>query len=214
MKILFLSFVSDNWRKFLFPIAAIAVITALLLIPRGQADSGQIVLGDQNPFPELIEEDVEENSELIEIPAIIVIDIKGAVRYPGVYTLEEGDRLIDAINAAGGYVPEADSRLLNHALKLSDELLVYVPFEGEELPEEGTSNPLTEPSQADDGVININTADASELMAISGIGPSKAAAIINHREEHGPFNTPESIMDVSGIGRKTFEQLESQIKVK
>ena len=63
----------------------------------------------------------------------------------------------------------------------------------------------------DDGKININTADENELMTIPGIGPSKATAIIQYREEHGLFKTPESLMDVSGIGQKTFEKLETQI---
>ena len=65
---------------------------------------------------------------------IIVVDVKGAVRHPGVYTMQEGDRLIDAINAAGGYLPDADSRMLNHAMKLTDEFVIYVPVEGEEVP--------------------------------------------------------------------------------
>ncbi len=58
--------------------------------------------------------------------------MKGAVRHPGVYSMQEGDRLIDAINAAGGYLPDADSRMLNHAMKLADEFVIYVPIEGEE----------------------------------------------------------------------------------
>ena len=134
---LFLSFVSDNWRKFLFPIAAIAVIVAFLLIPHGQADNGQLVLSEQNPLTELVEEDSKDVNETESVlPAIIImVDVKGAVRHPGVYTMDTGSRVIDAINAAGGYLPDADSRLLNHAMKLSDELLIYVPVEGEELSE-------------------------------------------------------------------------------
>ena len=214
VKVLFLSFVSDNWRKFLFPMAAIAVIVAFLLIPRGQADNGQLVLSDQNPFKELNEEvNKKVNEAALLVPAVIVVDVKGAVRHPGVYTMEDGTRLIDAINAAGGYLPDADSRLLNHAMKLTDELLIYVPLEGEELLEGDFSLVVQQNTQNDDGIVNINTADESELMTINGIGPAKASAIINYRDEHGPFITPESLMDVSGIGQKTFEKLEHQIKV-
>ena len=75
----------------------------------------------------------EDKIVIEEIPLVIVIDVKGAVRYPGVYSMQEGDRLIDAITAAGGYLPDADSRMLNHAMKLFDELVVYVPVEGEEM---------------------------------------------------------------------------------
>jgi competence protein ComEA len=216
VKVLFLSFVSDNWRKFLFPMAAIAVIVAFLLIPHGQADNGQLVLSDQNPNPlkEIKTEDnLEVNETVLKVPAVIMVDVKGAVRHPGVYTVEEGDRLIDAITAAGGYLPDADSRLLNHAMKLTDELLVYVPLVGEELLEGGLSLVVQQNPQNTDGLININTADEILLMTINGIGPAKASAIINYREEHGPFISPESIMDVSGIGQKTFEKLEHQITV-
>jgi competence protein ComEA len=216
VKVLFLSFVSDNWRKFLFPMAAIAVIVAFLLIPHGQADNGQLVLSDQNPnpFKEINEEDNKEvNETVLKVPAVIMVDVKGAVRHPGVYTVEEGDRLIDAITAAGGYLPDADSRLLNHAMKLTDELLVYVPLVGEEPLEGGMSLVVQQNPQNNDGLININTADEILLMTINGIGPAKASAIINYREEHGPFISPESIMDVSGIGQKTFEKLEHQITV-
>ena len=194
--------------------AAIAVIAAFLLIPRGQADNGQLVLSEQNPLKEIHEEDnkeVNEEAELV-LPAIIMVDVKGAVRHPGVYTMDMGNRVIDAINAAGGYLPDADSRLLNHAMKLSDELLIYVPLEGEVLSDSETNLVLQQNTQ-NDGLVNINTADETLLMTISGIGPAKATAIINYRDEHGPFSSPESIMDVSGIGEKSFEKLKHQIKV-
>ena len=213
MRLLFLTLVSDHWRKFLLPIVAVVAILAFLLIPRGQAETGNPVLGEQNPFPELTEE-VEEVIEDISIPTIIVVDVKGAVLRPGVYSLEDGDRLIDAITAAGGYKPEADSRLLNHALRLTDELLIYVPIEGEELPEGEMSLNSGVVDEKSAGLVNINTATEVELTSIAGIGPAKAAAIIQYREEHGPYQTLEGLMDVSGIGQKTFEKLQHQITVK
>lgn len=209
--LLFLSFISSHWRKSIFPIVAIAVVAAFLLIPRGQANNGE-----QTPFPELIEQEIEEVlDEQPEIPTILVVDVKGAVRHPGVYTLAEGDRLIDAISAAGGYVPEADSSMLNHAMKLTDEFLIYVPLEGEEVQEGETSLAVGMTDKpTSEGTVNINTADESQLMTIPGIGPAKAAAIINYRNDNGLFKAPESLMDVSGIGKKTFEKLEHQITVK
>lgn len=216
---LFLSFVSDNWRKFLFPIAAIAVIAAFLLIPRGQADNGMIVMSEQNPLVDLTEEQqelpIEEVNQTPAIAETLVVDVKGAVLRPGVYSMEEGDRLIDAINAAGGYLPDADSKMINHAMRLTDEFLIYIPLEGEEVTE---MSPLIQQSspaaEASDQLVNINTADESVLMTIPGVGPAKAAAILSYREEHGLFSAPESLMDVSGIGKKTFEKLEHLITVK
>ncbi|WP_232843431.1 helix-hairpin-helix domain-containing protein [Sporosarcina beigongshangi] len=212
---LFLSFVSSKWRKIITPIAAIAVISALLFLPKGQADNNSFVMSEQNPFPELIEQPSEEEIETIEavVPVVIIVDVKGAVLYPGVYSMQQEDRVIDAIRAAGGYLPNADSRLLNHAMKVVDELVIYVPVEGEEPLNHATSPLIGTVAPQDDGKININTADAEQLMTIPGIGPSKAAAIIQYREEQGLFKMPESLMDVSGIGQKTFEKLAPLVTV-
>ncbi|MEK5039028.1 helix-hairpin-helix domain-containing protein [Sporosarcina sp. FSL K6-3457] len=215
MNVLFLSFVSSKWRKIITPIAAIAVIFAVLFLPKGQADNNAFVMSEQNPFPELIElssEEVIETTEII-VSVPIVVDVKGAILHPGVYSMQPEDRLIDAIHAAGGYLPTADSRMLNHAMKLVDEMVIYVPVEGEQ-PVELASLPMIGTTvQQDDGKININTADEQQLMTIPGIGPSKAAAIIQYREEHGLFKMPESLMEVSGIGQKTFDKLVLQITV-
>jgi competence protein ComEA len=215
VNILFLSFVSGKWRKIITPIAAIAVVSAFLFFPKGQADNNEFVMSGQNPFPELLEEESEEVVETIveTAPESIVVDVKGAVRHPGVYSMLTEDRLIDAIEAAGGYLPEADSRMLNHAMKLKDEFVIYVPVEGEESIDSASISILGTSAQQDDGKVNINSADEKELMTIPGIGPSKAAAIIQHRTDTGLFKTPESLMEVSGIGQKTFEKLESHIKV-
>jgi competence protein ComEA len=214
VNILFLSFVSGKWRKIITPIAAIAVLSAFLFFPKGQADNNAFVMSDKTPFPELIEEDIEVVENNIQIaPAPIVVDVKGAVRHPGVYSIQDGDRLIDAINAAGGYLPNADSRTLNHSMKLVDEFVVYVPVEGEEVIDISSVAMNGTTTKQDDGKININTADEKELMTIPGVGPSKAASIIQYRTDHGFFKSPEALMEVSGIGQKTFEKLESQITV-
>ena len=212
---LFLSFVSSKWRKIITPIAAIAVISAVLFLPKGQADNNTFVMSEQNPFPELIEEPIEEIVETTEpiVSVAIVVDVKGAILHPGVYSMQPEDRLIDAIHAAGGYLPNADSRMLNHAMKLVDEMVIYVPIEGEEPIELLTTPMIGTAAQQDDGKVNINTADTVQLMTIPGIGPSKAAAIIQYREEHGLFKMPESLMDISGIGQKTFDKLESLVTV-
>lgn len=131
------------------------------------------------------------------------------VKYPGVYELPEGSRIIDAIDIAGGYLPESDNQQINHAQKLSDEMVIYIPYKGEE-----AVLAISSPSEIDDGLIDLNTADESQLTTLPGIGPSKASAIIAYREENGPFAVPEDLKKVTGIGEKTFERLEDLIKIK
>lgn len=212
---LLLSFISDHWRRFLFPLIALVAILAFMFIPRGQAENELVLLGEKIPIQEnIIEEVVEEQEE--SSPVILIVDVQGAVNHPGVYTLEEGDRLIDAIEAAGGYLVDAETRQVNHALKLVDEMLIYIPLKGEEPVEEDmmVSDIGSSPENDSGGKVNINTATESELTTLPGIGPAKAAAIIQHREEQGPFQTTEALTSVSGIGQKTFENLQQDIIVK
>lgn len=162
--------------------------------------------------------------EIIEHTALqaLMIDVKGAVRYPGVYTLEEGMRIVDAIEAAGGYTERANPTLINHAQKLQDEMVLYIPKVGEQLSEEldaliagiSTSSSTGGGGVNKSGKINLNKASETELTQLPGVGPSKANAITQHRTEHGNFQTIEDLKKVTGIGEKTFEQLKDLIDVK
>lgn len=223
---LFFTKLSKKWRLIITPIVAIAILSVLLFFPRGQNNNSSEIVSGNSPIMNLIEEEptkaAETSSEQLDQsvpsePTTIVVDIQGAVKYPGVYSLVEGDRLIDAINAAGGYLPDAHTKMLNHAMKVRDEFFIYVPREGEEV-----ASPVTEglhiqqentSVRIDDETVNINLANMQELMTIPGIGPSKATAILQYREENGPFRTVDEIMEVSGIGQKTFEKLEAYISV-
>ncbi|MCI4168219.1 helix-hairpin-helix domain-containing protein [Bacillus spizizenii] len=144
----------------------------------------------------------------------IVIDIKGAVKHPGVYEMRTGDRLSQAIEKAGGTSEQADEMQVNLAELLQDETVVYIPKRGEETAvQQGIGGAI----QSDGGkgaLVNINTATLEELQGISGVGPSKAEAIIAYREENGRFQTTEDITKVSGIGEKSFEKIKSSITVK
>lgn len=153
----------------------------------------------------------------------IMIDVKGAVKYPGVYTLNDGQRIVDAVEMAGGYAEGANPSLINHAQKLQDEMVIYIPRVGEELTE--TMEQLVQVSQAGGsssgsggvnsaGKVNLNKASESELTQLPGIGPSKATAIVKYRTEQGTFQTAEDLKKVTGIGEKTFEQLKDLIDVK
>jgi len=158
-------------------------------------------------------------TEPIDEPAVqkIMVDVKGAVQYPGVYELTTEDRVIDAIERAGGYLAEAQSTALNHAQKLQDEMVIYIPKEGEEIdqsPQNGlvVSSPAASSDLGDK--VDLNSADEAALTAIPGIGPSKAQAILAYREENGSFQTIEDLKNISGIGDKTFEKLKEFIVVK
>ena len=161
-----------------------------------------------------------DSTEQLVLQQKIIVDVKGAVHYPGVYTLTEGQRIVDAIEMAGGYVEQAYTTLINHAQKLQDEMIIYIPKIGEEItefmPQLVTSSPSSNigSSSSSDGKVNINSASESEFTTLPSIGPSKARAIINHREEHGRFQTVEDLKNVTGIGEKTFEQLKEHIDVK
>ncbi len=145
-------------------------------------------------------------------PNFVVIDVKGAVKQPGVYTMNEGDRVIDAIRKAGGMLPEADENLLNLAGVLKDEMVIYVAKKGEEAIEPIVYGGIGA-ANGEDGKIRINTASVDELQKLHGIGPSKAAAIVAYRDENGPFQAIEELTQVPGIGEKTLENMREQIVV-
>lgn len=156
------------------------------------------------------------STEPSSIPIKLVVDVKGAVKSPGVYEAIDGERIIDMITKAGGFLDDADQTKVNLSKKVADEMVIYVPKNGEETPlgfesiqTSTSSETSSEPSQK----INMNEADSSTLQTLPGIGESKAKAIIEYRQTNGPFKCIEDLMNVSGIGEKTFEKLSSSIAV-
>lgn len=137
--------------------------------------------------------------------SMIVVDVKGAVKQPGIYQLAAGARVYQAIQAAGGFVKEADQKQINLAAKCKDEMVIYVPTKGEK----SISNEGMFTTQADK--VNVNTASISELEKLDGIGPSKAEAIVKYRETHGPFQSADELTKVPGIGKKTVEKFQDRI---
>ncbi|MGA5692536.1 helix-hairpin-helix domain-containing protein [Cytobacillus pseudoceanisediminis] len=158
------------------------------------------------------EMETEGDEQAGQMPQPMKADIKGAVQKPGVYEAAEGDRVIDLLEKAGGLTDKADGTKINFALNITDEMVIYVPEKGEIL-EEATVEDGKASGQQDNGKINLNQANESELQTLSGIGPSKAAAIIEHRETNGPFKDAADLKLISGIGEKTFEKLKDHISV-
>lgn len=145
---------------------------------------------------------------------VIEIDIKGAVRKPGVYKMEQGDRVIDAVNRAGGLTGKAEEKGVNLSARVKDEMLLYIPSKGEEPSERLPGVTETgEQDMAGEPKVNINTAGEQELETLNGIGPSKAKAIIAYREDNGPFKTIEDLLNVPGIGEKSLENIKELINI-
>lgn len=161
-------------------------------------------------FLESIEMNEHEEVETIE-PMKVIVDVKGAVARPGVYEVDEGSRVIDVIEKAGGILENADVNQINFAETLKDEMVVYVPKIGEEM---NQSQTVSSSGASHNDKIRINYATSEELQKLTGIGPSKAEAIISYREENGPFQVEEDLLNVSGIGQKTFEKIKDEITVK
>ncbi|NOH03454.1 MAG: ComEA family DNA-binding protein [Chloroflexi bacterium] len=151
--------------------------------------------------------------------APIAVHVIGAVPRPGLYEFAEGARVQDAIDAAGGLLSSADVESINLAALLEDGQQLTIPYKAGQEPAEETAVPLELPgppateAPEDQDLININTATAEELDSLPGIGPTIAQRIIDYRTENGPFETIEDIMDVSGIGPSTFDQIKDLITV-
>jgi competence protein ComEA len=142
-----------------------------------------------------------------------VVHVVGAVGAPGVQRLPAGSRAVDAVAAAGGMVPEADLAALNLAAVLIDGQQLYVPRVGEVPP---AAVPPAAGSAAQSGPavpVDLNSATLDELDELPGIGPTTAQAILDHREQNGPFASVEELLDVRGIGDAKLEQLRDLVAV-
>ena len=150
----------------------------------------------------------------------VIFQVAGSIKQPGVYTLPHGSRVIDAIESAGGAKPGANLDSMNLAAPIEDGTRIYVPLIDEQ-PEAGAmpaiaagtssgpkaaspSNKLHAPSE---GKVNINTADATELQRLPGVGPSTAEAILEYRSQIRRFNSVDQLDDVKGIGPKKLEKM-------
>ncbi|AYC29686.1 helix-hairpin-helix domain-containing protein [Paenisporosarcina cavernae] len=141
----------------------------------------------------------------------LMVDIKGQVLSPGVYELAEGKRIQDAILLAGDVTVEADLTQVNLAQLVKDEMIIYVPVIGEQ---PILTLPFVSTSSKQDGAVPINSATSADFDQLPGIGPSKADAIVQYREENGPFKTLDELKEVPGIGDVTFAKFEERLSLK
>lgn len=177
-----------------------------------------------------------DRTELSDAPAekapTLVVHICGAVSAPGVYELPAGSRIIDAVEAGGGFLPEADEACCNLAEEIVDGCQIYIMTKTESCSDGQTEKKAgiqTSPDgdmqttdrnvrsnsapALDSGLVNLNTADVAALMTLPGIGESRAKAIISYREQHGAFVKIEDIMKISGIKQAAFSKIKDKITV-
>ena len=162
----------------------------------------------------------------------LVVHICGAVSAPGVYELPAGSRIIDAVEAGGGFLPEADEACCNLAEEIVDGCQIYIMTKTESCADGQTEKKAgiqTSPDSdmqttdrnvrsnsapaLDNGLVNLNTADVAALMTLPGIGESRAKAIISYREQQGAFTKIEDIMKISGIKQAAFSKIKDKITV-
>ena len=162
----------------------------------------------------------------------LVVHICGAVSAPGVYELPAGSRIIDAVEAGGGFLPEADEACCNLAEEIVDGCQIYIMTKTESCADGQTekkagiqTSPDSDMQTTDrnvrsnsataleNGLVNLNTADIAALMTLPGIGESRAKAIISYREQHGAFAQIEDIMKISGIKQAAFSKIKDKITV-
>lgn len=149
---------------------------------------------------------------------IITVEIKGEVKNPDVYTLDDECIIKDLIEKAGGLTENADLSNINRAKKLQDHELIYIGNKNDTAAD-STSEPAvkaassTGGASSSSGKININTADVEALKKINGIGDSKAKSIISYRETNGNFSSIEDLKNVDGIGEKMFEKMKDMVEV-
>lgn len=153
-------------------------------------------------------------------PVLILVHVAGEVRAPGVVRLDPGARVLDVVEAAGGLTGRADTDRLNLARLVTDGERVWVPAPGEEVPDlvepvaagpVTTSAPTGGAARSPVTMVNLNTADQAALEELPGVGPVTAGHILTWRSEHGRFTSVEELLEVSGIGERTLEQLRPHV---
>ncbi len=152
-----------------------------------------------------------QTSESMSGPAHVYVDISGCVKNPGVYELESTSRIFEVIDKAGGFTDKADTSQINQAETITDGMKIHIPERGESGGDTSSSSDSSD--NTDSSLVNINSADADTLQQLPGIGPVTAEKIIAYRQENGAFDSVENIMDVDGIGDKTYQKIKEHITV-
>ncbi|WP_024416482.1 helix-hairpin-helix domain-containing protein [Streptococcus suis] len=205
-----------KWQIALPAVAGLLMATFLIFSQPAKSDQTGLTDFPQTEQASSSQEQTEETStEESEELSQLTVDVKGAVEKPGLYTLEAGARVNDAVEAAGGLTSQADPKSINLAQKLSDEAVVYVASKDENISvvASTTASSAMSPEEKSTSLVNLNTATEADLQTISGIGAKRAADIIAYREANGGFKSVNDLNNVSGIGDKTMESIRPYVTV-
>lgn len=193
--------------RFLFLVSVwicMMLLTACTSEEQGVIYTNETVLSEPDTSLEAIVE--------IQTQYDVYVQVNGEVKNPGVYQVRSDFRVFQVIDTAGGFTELADKEAVNMARPVQDEMVIYVPAQGEQLSERIDSVVGSEEAE-DTGKVNLNTASKERLMTLPGIGESKASAIITYREEQGGFTDLSQLKEINGIKDSTYEKLADLITI-
>ena len=213
---------SYNYKKMIFPVILIFMYVLGFIYLDDKINKKEITKIENIIYEEENNEEEEEQKEEILNISYVYVDVKGAVKKPGVYKLVSGSRVIDAINISGGLLKNSNTGYINLSkiLKDSDIVKIYTNEEVDKMSKEEIKDIDSENKIEDEIIkeeenilVNINTATISELDKLDGIGEAKAKAIVEYRNQNGEFKSIEDIKNVSGISESLFEKIKNFITV-
>ena len=209
MKKIFKIFIKKNKKLVVISLIVLVITIFLVFNKKNEVHASDDIKIEENN--EIINEEIIENKqEEIKIDTVKV-DIKGEIINPGVYELEIGKRIIDVVNLSGGFTNKAVTKSVNLSKKIYDEMVIIIP-DKEDVCVVTPNYNVENNNEINKGLVNINTASLEELLNLTGVGESKAKAIIEYRKTN-KFETIEDIMNITGIKQSLFDKIKDEITV-
>ncbi|UMT79727.1 helix-hairpin-helix domain-containing protein [Staphylococcus roterodami] len=213
----------NQWKVYIISVIVSFILLAVFIFWRqdhqlqnnkvNSNDASFKQLNIDNNNTKLVEDQNKDSDKLIKNKGPVYVDVKGAIKHPNVYKMSPTDRVIDLLNKAE-LLEDADVSQINLSEKLTDQKMIYIPHKGQKNIESQLGTNKSQVNQSNTNVkVNLNTASASELMSVPGVGQTKANAIIEHRNQQGAFQDIEELKKVKGFGSKTFEKLKSYFTI-
>lgn len=208
----FIKMIWEDYRKYCL-IGICAVVAIVVMLTSQGAKNDEVTISAETNSEQ------SSSQKRLATPnadqhAGVYVDVKGAVKRPGVYKLRQGLRAQDAIDCAGGLLTGADPNHVNMAQAVTDQQVLYVPMQGEDTsPIGATSSQAGADSTSQAAIVNLNTATKEQLTQITGVGDKKADLILAYREQHGQFKSIDELKEVSGFGDKSVDKIRNQLSI-